>query len=266
MLHLLRIEWLKLKNYNTFWILSILYIVSIFGANFIAYHIQESIYEAKQAKGMAEMVLGNRPYAFPAVWQTAANVSGFVLFIPGLIMIILITNEYSFKTHRQNIIDGLTRKQFIMTKITIGFIGALISTIVVFLTAMIFGFASSSSPIDFENFYYIPLFLFQSTSYIMAATLIAILLKRGGLAIGVYFLYSVVLENVGAIILNHYFNYIGRYLPLETTDVLIPFPNIQRISNKFIPTPNYTAVFIFAVFYLAAYLFISIRKFKTSDL
>jgi hypothetical protein len=40
---LLYIEWLKLKNYRTFWILGILYLISIFAVNYIGYRIQEEV-------------------------------------------------------------------------------------------------------------------------------------------------------------------------------------------------------------------------------
>src|SRR6266513_1979163 len=105
---LLHIEWMKLKNYRAFWILLCLYVSTIFGANYIVFRIQQQIYSEKQAKGIASLILGNPPYSFPSVWQATAHVSSYLLFIPGLIMIIAVTNEYSYKTHRQNIIDGLT--------------------------------------------------------------------------------------------------------------------------------------------------------------
>src|SRR4030095_12140300 len=117
MLKLLKIEWLKLKNYRTFWILTTLYMLSIVGINFIVFKIQESIFEEKQSKGVAELLIGSRPYSFPTVWQMTAFVSSFLLFLPGLLMIIFITNEFSYKTHRQNIIDGWSRRQFISVKL-----------------------------------------------------------------------------------------------------------------------------------------------------
>src|SRR5687768_15834523 len=101
---LLKIEWLKLKNYRTFWILGVLYLISIFGINYIVYRIQEAIFEEKRSKGVAQMIVGDPPYSFPTVWQMTSYVSSFLLFLPGLLLIIFITNEYSFKTHRQNII------------------------------------------------------------------------------------------------------------------------------------------------------------------
>jgi ABC-2 type transport system permease protein len=264
---LLAIEWMKLKNYRAFWILLCLYIATIFGANYIIYRIQQVIYAERQAKGIATMVLGNPPYSFPTVWQATAHVSSFLLFIPGLILIIHVTNEYSFKTHRQNIIDGWTRQKFITAKIMMATLLAVLSTIVVALIAPIFGYMQGDSSFSFEGFSYVGYFLLQALSYIMMALLMAILFKRGGLAIGVFFAYALVLEQIIVLLLNRYANYSGRYLPLETTDMLIPFPHIQRVMNKLTAAPpDYTSISIFAFLYLAAYLFFVFRKFKTDDL
>lgn len=263
---LLAIEWMKLKNYRTFWILLCLYIATIFGANYIVYRIQEDFYAKRQAKGIVQMILGT-PYSFPAVWQTTANISSYLLFIPGLIMIITITNEYSYKTHRQNIIDGWTRQQFIVSKIMLAALLSLLSTVVVCIAATLYGSMEGTNAFSLEGFSYIGLYLLQAMSYIMVAVLMAVFFKRGGLAIGVFFSYALVLEQIIVLLLNKYANFIGRYMPLETTDMLIPFPGLQRLMNKIIsPAPNYTALFIAALAYLAAYLFVVVRKFKTDDL
>lgn len=264
---LLAIEWMKLKNYRAFWILLSLYIATIFGANYIVYRIQEVIYSERQAKGIATMVLGNPPYAFPTVWQATASVSSFLLFIPGLLLIISITNEYSYKTHRQNVIDGWTRQQFISTKIMMAVLLSLLSTIVVAIAATIFGFMQGDSSFSFEGFSYVGYYFLQAMSYIMVALLLGVLFKRGGLAIGVFFAYSLVLEQIIVLLLNKYANFAGRYMPLETTDMLVPFPHIQRVMNKLLSnTPNYTVITILAFVYLAGYLYFVITKFKTDDL
>lgn len=265
MLSLLRIEWMKLKNYRTFWILLVLYLISIFGINYIAYRIQQSIYSAKQAKGMAEMIMGSPPYSFPQVWQMTAYFSSFLLFLPGLLIIISVTNEYSFKTHRQNIIDGWNRKDFILVKILFTVATAIVSTLMVWLTALFFGMAGPE-PADFSKSYYLGYYFIQALSYGMLALLFAILFKRGGLAIGVFFLYSIVLENLIAGILNHYANYSGRYLPLESADNLIPLPMFENVQKQIIQPPNYTALFITAIVYLILYFFAVTRKFQTDDL
>lgn len=265
MLDLLKIEWLKLKNYRTFWILSALYLISIFGINYIVYRIQENIYNAKQAKGMAEMVIGSRPYTFPTVWQMTSYVSSYLLFLPGLLLIISITNEYSYKTHRQNIIDGWSRKDFISVKLILALIVAFISTIMVFITALSFGYSSGSS-FDTENIYYLGYFFLQTLNYSLVALLFAILFKRGALAIGVFFLYSLVLENLIAKPISHYFNGAGRYFPLESTDSLIPLPVFQSVQRQINEPPNYTLLLIVAIIYIGLYTVLAIKKFESDDL
>lgn len=265
MLHLLKIEWLKLKNYRTFWILSALYLISIFGINYIVYRIQENIYNAKQAKGMAEMMIGSRPYSFPTVWQMTSYVSSFLLFLPGLLLIISITNEYSYKTHRQNIIDGWSRKDFISVKLVLAVIVAFVSMLMVFATALSFGLSSGSS-FDTDKIYYLGYFFIQTLSYSMVALLFSILFKRGALAIGVFFLYSLVLENLIAKPISHYFNDAGRFFPLESTDVLIPLPVFENMQRQISEPPNYTVFLIVAMVYLVIYTFLAIKKFESDDL
>jgi len=266
MFHLLKIEWLKVKNYRTFWILSALFLISIFGINYIVFNVQQKIYNSQQAKGMAGMILGAPPYSFPTTWQMTSFVSSFLLFIPGLLMIISITNEYSYKTHRQNIIDGLSRTQFIVVKMLLAVIMALASSVMVFGTALTFGFIDGSSSLSFESFQYIPYFFIQALSFSSVALLIGVLCRRSGIAIGVYFLYTVVLENVCAGLLNHYANYSGRYLPLQTTDNLIPLPILRSAQKQFIPEANISVLLCLSVVYLALYFFIIKRKFETDDL
>lgn len=264
---LLSIEWMKLKNYRAFWILLCLYIATIVGANYIVFRIQQTIYAERQAKGMAALILGNPPYSFPSVWQATAHVSSYLLFIPGLIIIMAVTNEYSFKTHRQNIIDGWARRQFITVKIMLVIILSLLSTCVVAITAALFGLADGTNPFSFEGFYNLGYFFIQAMSYIMVALLMAVFFKRGGLAIGVFFSYAMVLEQILVLLMNRYLNYAGRFMPLETTDVLIPFPRIKELINTLTAhPPDYTLFFILSLVYLAVYLVIVTRKFETDDL
>ncbi len=61
-------------------------------------------------------LLGN-PFSFPNVWRTVPYDAGILLFIPAILIITLFTNEYSYRTHRQNIIDGWSRSRFIHIKI-----------------------------------------------------------------------------------------------------------------------------------------------------
>ncbi|MDE3235734.1 MAG: ABC transporter permease [Bacteroidota bacterium] len=266
MVSLLKTEWLKVKKYNTFWILSLLYIVSIWGLNYIVYNVQQNIYDKKKTGGVVNMIIGNPPYAFPKVWHMTAYVSSFLLFMPGLLMIISITNEYSYKTHRQNIIDGWSRTQFITAKQLLTIIIAIVSTAAVFLSALSFGFMEGSETLSFDNLEYILYFFLQTLSYTSLALLFGVVLKRSGIAIGVYFLYTVVIENVVSGLLNHYADYSGRYLPLKSVDNLIPFPVFENMTRQFLKQPNFSVQLTLSLIYLALYYYATKRKFETDDL
>lgn len=100
---LLWIEWLKVRKYRTFWAFIILYIVSSIGINYVLYHTNTQVQTA--SGGMLSIHL----YNFPQVWSTTAWVSGFSVILLGLLVIVLFTNEYTYKTHRQLIIDSTLR-------------------------------------------------------------------------------------------------------------------------------------------------------------
>lgn len=267
MFHLLKIEWLKVKNYKTFWILSALYLLSIWGINYIVYVIQWKIYHENNAKEMAKMFLGGSPYSFPKVWAMTSYVSSYLLFIAGLIMIITVTNEFSFKTHRQNIIDGETRTQFIVTKLMCGVVVALVSTLFVFLTAIGFGLTAEEGGFSFDNFQYIFYFFLQALSYCWLAVFFSLIFKRSGISIGVFFLYTIVLENVLVQALNYYANGAGKYLPIQSSDELLPLPFLEKVQQEISKTEVNIPLQLTLVFvYLAVYFFFSKRKFETDDL
>ncbi len=231
MLHLLKIEWLKIKGYKTFWVLATLFLVSIVGVNYFVFYIKEGI---SQGSAQANVLIGS-PFSFPNVWHTVTYFSSFLLFIPGLMIITSITNEYTYKTHRQNIIDGWSRQQFIHVKIALIVIISVLSTIFVFLTSILYGLLAGSS-FSFEKIQFIGYYFIQASSYGLLALLLSVLIKRSGLSIGLFFLYSFIIENFVGAILNNTggnkgINGPGDYLPLNTTDNLIPFPFFRNIVH-----------------------------------
>lgn len=262
MLQLLKVEWLKVKNYRTFWVLSILYLVSVFGVNYIGYQFWDA---RPKNNPMSKAIIGT-PFNFPDVWHFVSYTTSFLMFMLGLLIIISFTNEYSYKTHRQNIIDGWSRREFILVKSLLTLIVAFVASVAVFITALLFGLYENAASFTFEKIEFIGYFFIQAVSYCAAALLFSLLFKRSGITIGVYFLYTLILENMLAGFLNRYANNLGRYLPLETTDNLIRVPVFKVIINQLTRSYNTTALLAMAVVYLGLYYFLSFRKFESDDL
>lgn len=271
---LLKIEWLKLKHYSVFKILGILFLVGVLLSNYIGYRSVENFTENVNAPALSASF---RPYSFYYVWQSTSWVSGMLLILPAMLLIILITNEYTYRTNRQNIIDGWSRREFIEVKIALGIIFALISTVMVIITALIFGFATgeSFSMNKFESVFY---FLLKAVSYNMVAVLFSVLLRRTGFAIGLFFIYMGA-ENIASQLLDFWSMYLraknkidlgsmGDYLPMNSSDGLLSFPDnpLKSMAKTAMPTEYSWITLSLALAYLVLFVWWSRRKVTRADL
>jgi len=229
--NIIRTEWLKLKHYKAFWLLLSVTAISYPGINGIAYYAFMDSIDAKSQSGqLVKMLLGN-PFAFPQSFHTTAYLSSFFTFIPAIVVIMLVTNEYLFRTHRQNIIDGWKKNTFIWGKFISVVLVTLIVTIFYLAVACFIGTLATKemSGVDvFEKANYIGLFSLQVFCQLSIAFLLGLLIRKAFIAYGIYIFYSFILENI----LSGFFRLkskkwgvdYGHYLPFEISDRLIPLP------------------------------------------
>ena len=205
------------------------------------------------------------PFSFPKVWQTVGWMSSWLLYLPGMLVIMLMVNEFNFKTHRQNVIDGLSRSQFINVKILMAVILAIVITLINTLTAFYFGSISSGSfsTDGMANIFYV---FIQSIAYIFFALMLAVLFRRSGLAIIVFILYGLIFEWLITALLTFNFHVapFGYFLPLQASDVLLPIPFGNKLFYPETPAPYIMIITILV--YISAYVFFSRRKFLYDDL
>ena len=194
-----------------------------------------------------------------------------------MLLIILITNEYAYKTSRQNIIDGWSRKEFISVKLALALIFAFVTTVIVFLTALSFGFISGTgfSTHKISHVFY---FFLKALSYNVLAVFISVWVRKTGFAIGLYFIYMGA-ENIISQMLDLWsiklksdnvgdFGHLGDYLPMNASDGLLAFPDnpVKSMSKMIMPADNTQLVLILAIVYLLLFVYLSMRKFVKSDL
>lgn len=268
MLPILKIEWMKVRNYRTFWILLIITIASIPGINYAFYDLMDNSFP--KGKNGKIMLLGS-PFAFPDAWQTVTWNASLIFLIPALLIITLVTNEFTFKTHRQNIIDGWNRQQFITVKLIEVLMLSVLCTLVVFLTTLGFGFIANKVEPGvsiWQGSRFIVFYFIQMLSYSMIALLISILIRRSGLSIGVFFIYMLVEQVIVGIMRGRYKIQGVNYLPEEVTDRLIPFPYAKALLARDTPEWEHLlpSLVIVALLYLLLYSFITVRRFIKSDL
>jgi ABC-2 type transport system permease protein len=239
---LLRTEWLKLKKYRAFWWMAGIVALSYPGINYIFYKIYSELLEKGNATTaqMIKMLVGN-PFTFPEVWHTVAYASSIFIFIPSIVVIMFITNEYSYKTHRQNIIDGWSRNQFMTGKLIDVLIVSVLITCIFTIVALVTGYVNigESNGGAWSQTKYIGLFLLQTFAQLSIAFLIAFLTRRAFIALGIFLFYCIIAEPLAERYAYFKLNDIGRFLPLEISDRLIPVP---AFLGKFTPDRYNAAV------------------------
>ena len=205
------------------------------------------------------------PFVFPKVWHAAAWTGGMFFVLIGMLFILLITNEVQYRTHRQNIIDGWSRMDFLKAKFTIMVFFVLVSTLLVFIMGLIVGSQFSASAVNmFEGVHFVGYFALMATLYLMLAFLVAILIKRTGLSIIIYFAVVCIVDNVLWLVFTLKESQLGYYMPLEAVDSLVPNPFKPKIMEKR-TVADYTLI-IAAFAYITLYVYIIINYFRKTDL
>jgi ABC-type transport system involved in multi-copper enzyme maturation permease subunit len=167
MIKLLKIELQKLKPYTIFWLFNGMYAVLLFGA----YYLMKKFTESPEF-----------PDGFPLNWQRLTWIAGFLNPFLVLIVILFTTNEYTFNTFRQNVIDGLSRTEVFMSKVIVHFIISLYSTILVVLLGTLFSalFSKAFTPENyFHDFYYIGIHFLKCFTFLSIAYALSLLFKKG---------------------------------------------------------------------------------------
>jgi hypothetical protein len=214
----------------------------------------------------ASQILLGSPYAFPKVWQTVGFMSSWLLYFPGILFIMLFTNEFNFKTHRQNIIDGWTRKEFISVKFVFALLFSLAATLFNFLVALLFGLITTGSHFSFTGLENVGYIFIQTFAYITFAMFLAILFRKSGAAIAVFFLYGLIFEWLFTVLINFKMdlNPVGYFLPLQVTDVMLPIPFGNKVIYK--DAPDVWILVLASIIYICGYYFFALRKFTREDL
>lgn len=274
MINLLKIEWLKIKNYTGFILLASFFAVGVFATNYIAYLFIKNVMNKVE---VTKLLLSGSPFDFDSVWKTVSYYSSYLLMLPALLMVILISNEFNYKTHRQNIIDGWSRFEFLKVKVATALIFAAGSTLVVIITALIFGLStgSSFSLSGFENIGY---FLLKALTYNMVGLLIALLTKKSGVAIAVFFIYTIFENGISMLLFflavkvkndsGTDLSNLGNYLPMNASDGLLtsPLDQFSGMTKSIIPQDNNMLVLAFALVYVVLFYLWSKRKMLKADL
>ncbi len=259
MLTLLQIEWLKIKKYKAFWII-FAFLILLFPSVTMGFgRIIENV--AKNAQGI-KMLLGG-PFDFNQVFFTAAYLNNGLNIAWGMLLILMIGNEFQSRTIRQNVIDGQQRNDIITSKLILVLIFSLFSALLLMASALIAGliFAENSFHVTSDVFEVFGTFFFASVMQMLFALVFGFFIKRPALSVILYLGYTVFIENIAVGILVAIFkSTYPKLLFTQAADELttVAITRNFKIDGEMAPLPM-EAPWIACVVYAGLILFFLYR-------
>ncbi len=272
MMKLLQIEFKKISTYKVFWVMVTLYALALF---FIFFGFPSLVdYISLKSESTEVKLLKNFVYNFPDIWQNLSWVASIRVFIKvflGFLIVILITNEYAYGTIRQNIINGMSRGDFLSGKVALLIVFGIAATLLIIISGFILGLSLSSntsfSAITGKLVYLFGYFV-EITTYMSFALMLGILLKRTGFAISVLFVYPI----IELIIQQKVSDNIAPFLPVNAMNQVLKTPNTSLIQysspdmNIDLQTHIASQDVIVCLIYAAIYIGIAYLALKKRDL
>lgn len=263
MTQLLKIEWLKIKNYGTFWIMTLL-----FAGLLTAFYI--AIGMGWINAGAGGFSIFGQATSFAGVWDDLCFFASYFIIALAILMAIITTNEYQYRTNRQNVIDGWTRQQFYHSKWLMLLSICLGTTVFVFVLGLIVGLLGGLPIHTFLDNAEKLLYLFLlCVNYLGFAMTLALFFKRSGLAIGVLMFYSLIVEAIihSVILFKYKFPAGDFFLPLQASDELLPLnaSKMLRMTLQAEFNPQPWAYTLASLAWIAIYYFAGRAKLAKSD-
>lgn len=261
---LLAIEWLKIKRYTTFWVLAILFTALLFLWNYM------NSSGLIKLSGPNHVGMLTNAYKFPEIWDNVGHWTKFFSGLIAIVIIILTTNEYQYRTNRQNVIDGWSRSQFYNAKWLLVLVMTLLITLYTFILVAIFAAVNGSSFADIgahaEKLWYV---MVMSLDYFSFALILSFFFKRSGMTIVIFLLYTYIIEIILQQLLNWKIDWKpGNYLPLQCSAELLPFPllkALKSLTGQVSSGPTETVLVITSILWIIIYYFIGRAKLLRSD-
>jgi len=239
MLRLLTIELHKLKYNRASKVLSIIYFALLTSIALIA-AIKFDIGPIKFH--LAEQGIFNFPY----IWHFNTYIAAIFKFFLLLVIVSMMANEYSYKTLKQNLIDGLSKKEFILSKFYTVIAFAFVSTLFVFIVSLILGAIYSDFneiSIIFSDLDYLFAFFIKLLGFFSFGLFLGILIKRSAFAVAAMIVWLIVESLIKGYLYwtfrniktgtDEAVNGIMQFFPLESMANLIkePFTRLGAVKS-----------------------------------
>lgn len=220
-------------------------------------------------------------FNFPIIWHITTFFASYFKFFFAIVVVSMIGNEYSNKTLKQNLIDGLSKKEFILSKFYTIVFFSLIATLLIGLATLFIGLYYSSYnefSIVVRDTEFLLAYFVKLVGFFSLCLFFGMLVKRSAFALA----FLVILYIAEWLLFWGAYEVLGNtdkafkvknVLPLESMYKLIEQP-IQRIimtkyPDKIDLSYNYDVHWyelLIVLGWTAVFIFLSYKLLKNRDL
>ncbi|PTX61905.1 ABC-2 family transporter [Kordia periserrulae] len=221
-------------------------------------------------------------FHFPYIWHITTFFIAFFKFFFAIVVVSMIGNEYSHRTLKQNLIDGLSKKEIILSKFYFILAYTTLVTLLVFIITASIGIANTPSAdlyLDtiFQGTEFILAYFVKLLTFFSLCLFVGVLIKRSAFALGFLFVMFIAELILYGLFRFKWYNYetsneIMQFFPFTTMWNLIDEPftrmgSIHSTEEFFVTDFNvYWYEVAIAIVWLIIYITASYQILKRRDL
>ncbi|RMA58552.1 ABC transporter permease [Ulvibacter antarcticus] len=235
MLRLLNIELQKIRHNKAAKVISIVYFVLI---TFIALIASIEFSFGSVNFRVADQGIFN----FPFIWHFNSFMAAILKIFLAIVIVSMMSNEYSYRTLKQNLIDGLSKQEFVISKFLTVVLFAVISTVFLFIVSMILGLSFSDYTeigIIFSDMEYLLAYFIKLVAFFSFCLFLGVLVKRSAFALGFLIIWFIFEKIVYGLLKWELFkgtniaDNLTQFFPLEAMSNLIkePFSRLGAVQS-----------------------------------
>lgn len=137
-------------------------------------------------------------FNFPFIWHFNSYIGALLKIFLAIVIVSMMSNEYSHRTLKQNLIDGLSKKEFVLSKFLTVLLFSVVSSIFLVVVTLILGYSFSDYTeisIVFSDMEYLLGYFVKLLGFFTFCMFIGILIKRSAFALGFLFIWWI-FENI----------------------------------------------------------------------
>ena len=181
-------------------------------------------------------------FNFPFIWHFNTWIAAVLKLFLAIVIVSMMANEYSNRTLKQNLIDGLSKKEFVLSKFLTAIVFAVISTLFVFIVSLLLGLRFSDYNeigIIFSDLDYLLAYFIKLLGFFSFCLFLGVWVKRSAFALGFLLIWAI-FEAIVFLLLKWTFfrgtdiaDNVTQFFPLASMSNLIkePFSRLGAVQS-----------------------------------